>query len=55
MKIIKNQAKKLKEYGKNVYFHRHPLKEYSLYTRENVDIYGWPLSVFVTVMVFNPE
>ncbi len=41
----KNQAKKLKMYRKNVYFHRPtPLpKVYGLYTRENVDIYGRPL------------
>ncbi len=49
-----NQAKKLKVYRKNVDFHTHtpppPLKVYNLYTRENVDIYGWPLSgAFIVV------
>ncbi len=44
----KNQAKKLKVYGTNVDFHRppppSPTKVYGLYTCENVNIYGWPLS-----------
>ncbi len=43
----KNQAKKLKVYGKNVDFHRAqpPLLPivYGLYSHENVDIYGRPL------------
>ncbi len=42
----KNQAKKLKVYGKNVDFHRPPPKVYCLYTRENCDIYGWPLRMY---------
>ncbi len=44
----KNQAKRLIVYRKNVVFHRPlvpPPKVYSLYTRENVDIYGQPLIV----------
>ncbi len=40
----KNQTKKLKVYEKNVDFHRSPLKVYGLYTIENVDIYGWPIT-----------
>ncbi len=46
MKIIKNPAKKLKLYGKNVDFHRLPFHPkgivYGLYTYKNVDIYGRP-------------
>ncbi len=39
----KNQTKKLKLSGKNADFHYPPIL-YGLYTCENVDIYGWPLS-----------
>ncbi len=38
----KNQAKKCTK--KNVDFHRPPPKAYGLYTRENVDVYGRPLT-----------
>ncbi len=40
----KNQTKKLKVYRKNVDFHRPSPRKYGLYTRKNVDIYGWPLN-----------
>ncbi len=48
MTLIKIRPKKLKVYGKDVDFHRPllPPKAYGLYTRENVDIYGQPLSMF---------
>ncbi len=41
----KNQAKKLKVYGKNIDFQRPPSppKVYVLYTRENIDIFGRPV------------
>ncbi len=48
-----NNQNQAKMYGKNVDFHRppsphhpppHSRKVYGLYTRENVDIYGRPLS-----------
>ncbi len=56
MKIIKNHAKKLKVYRKNVDFHRPPPtppKVYGLNTRENVDIYGRPLKVHPTFRIIH--
>ncbi len=50
MKIIKNQVKKLKVYKKIVFqidLPSPPLKVYGLYTYENVDIYGRPLTMIL--------
>ncbi len=49
----KNQAKKLKVYRKNVDFHRPhpPLLPQKVYSRENVDIYRWPLRYIINIII----
>ncbi len=49
--IKKKWGKMLKVYSINFLFHRTPLKEYVLYTRLNVDSYGWPLGWLVLEVV----
>ncbi len=46
----KNQAKKLKVYGKNVDF---PRKVYVLYTGENIDIFGRLLRQLIITPVYD--
>ncbi len=52
----KYQAKKVKVYGKKLDFqtpHPPPPKVYDLYTRENVNIYGWPLMWLYKSIFYN--
>ncbi len=49
----KNQAKKLKVYRFFFDFHKPPPpKMYGLYTCDNVDIYGWPLTITNQKVIF---